>query len=137
MKPLKPPILLQNLSLKHCPPYNYQIKRKNNGAIKVRDLAPSDKFFKGIETNLVKKYLQFNGFMENNFQVKIYSEMNNVKRKRIAINKGSKTTYHRAYTMDIVLEGDIELINFAYECGLGEKNSMGFGMINLIQKIHR
>lgn len=50
--------------------------------------------------------------------------MNNVKRKRIAINKGSKTTYHRVYTMDIVLEGDIDLINFAYECGLGEKNSM-------------
>lgn len=134
---LKTPNFATKSEFKTLSPIIIRLKEKNDGAIKVRDLAPSDKFFKGIETNLVKKYLQFNGFMENNSQVKIYSEMNNVKRKRIAINKGSKTTYHRAYMMDIVLEGDIELINFAYDCGLGEKNSMGFGMIKLIQKIHR
>lgn len=34
--------------------------------------------------------------------------------------------------MDLILEGDIDLIKFAYDCGLGEKNSMGFGMIDLV-----
>ena len=57
--------------------------------------------------------------------------MANVKRKRISINKGSQTTYHRAYMMDLILEGDIELIEFAYDVGLGEKNSIGFGMVKL------
>lgn len=129
---LRTPNFATTSEFKTLSPIIIRSKEKNEGAIKVRDLAPSDKFFKGIETNLVKKYLQFNGLREKNLQIKIYSEMSNVKRKRIAINKGSKTTYHRAYMMDIVLEGDIELINFAYDCGLGEKNSMGFGMINLI-----
>ncbi|WP_425331556.1 CRISPR-associated endoribonuclease Cas6 [Methanobrevibacter oralis] len=57
-------------------------------------------------------------------KIKIYSEMKNVKRKRISIEKGPQTTYHRAYVMDIILEGDLELIKFAYDCGLGEKNSI-------------
>ena len=55
--------------------------------------------------------------------------MKNVKRKRIAIVKGPQTTYHRAFMMDLILEGDLNLIKFAYDCGLGEKNSMGFGCI--------
>ena len=33
--------------------------------------------------------------------------------------------------MDIVLEGDVDLIKFAYDCGLSSKNSMGFGLIDI------
>jgi CRISPR-associated endoribonuclease Cas6 len=57
--------------------------------------------------------------------------MKSVKRKRITINKGQNSTYHRAYQMDIVLEGDVDLIKFAYDCGLSSKNSMGFGLIDI------
>ncbi len=59
--------------------------------------------------------------------------MNFVKRKRISINKGNATTHHRAYMMDLILEGDLDLIEFAYDVGIGEKNSMGFGMIKLLE----
>lgn len=97
------------------------------------DLAPSDKFFKGIENNLIKKYCFFNDIESTDKKIKAYSEMANVKRKRIAIPKGPHTTYHRAYMMDIILEGDIDLIEFAYDVGLGEKNSMGFGMIKYFE----
>ena len=97
------------------------------------DLAPSDKFFKGIENNLIKKYCAFNEIESTDKKIKAYSEMANVKRKRITIPKGPNTTYHRAYMMDIILEGDIDLIEFAYDVGLGEKNSMGFGMIKYIE----
>ena len=99
------------------------------GKIKRVDLAPSDKFFKGIGNNLIKKYCIFNNIESTDKQIKVYSEMANVKRKRITIPKGPNTTYHRAYMMDLILEGDVELIEFAYDVGLGEKNSMGFGMI--------
>ena len=88
-------------------------KKEINGEIKTWDLPPSDKI-----SSTDKK-------------IKAYSEMANVKRKRISINKGSQTTYHRAYMMDLILEGDIELIEFAYDVGLGEKNSIGFGMVKL------
>lgn len=106
-------------------------KRDENGKIKIWDLPPSDDFFKGIENNLIKKYCIFNKINQTNKQIKAYSEMANVKRKRITINKGNHTTYHRAYLMDLILEGDKELLKFAYDAGLGEKNSMGFGMIDI------
>ena len=64
-------------------------------------------------------------------KIKIYSEMKSVKRKRIAIEKGPQTTYNRGYMMDIILEGDLNLIKFAYAFALGEKNSMGFGMLSI------
>ncbi|MBQ3421351.1 MAG: hypothetical protein IJH34_06715, partial [Romboutsia sp.] len=64
-------------------------------------------------------------------EIKIYSEMKRVKRRRISIKKDGITTYHRAYFMDIILEGNKELIEFAYDTGLGEKNSMGFGCIKV------
>lgn len=97
------------------------------------DLAPSDKFFKGIENNLIKKYCKFNDLKSTDKKIKAYSEMANVKRKRITIPKGPNTTYHRAYMMDLILEGDVDLMNFAYDVGLGEKNSMGFGMVKYIE----
>lgn len=50
--------------------------------------------------------------------------MANVKRKRITINNDIKPTYHKAYLIDLILEGDNDLINFAYDIGLGEKNSI-------------
>jgi len=30
------------------------------------------------------------------------------------------------------MKADPRLIEFAYDCGLGEKNSMGFGMVEII-----
>lgn len=106
-------------------------KKEIDGDIKTWDLAPSDQFFRGIENNLIKKYCVFNKIESTEKEIKTYSEMAYVKRKRISINKGSQTTYHRAYMMDLILEGDVELIKFAYDCGLGEKNSVGFGMVKL------
>ena len=35
--------------------------------------------------------------------------------------------------MDLILEGDTDLIKFAYDVGVGEKNSMGFGMLRYIE----
>lgn len=109
------------------------IIRDVNDKNKRIDLAPSDKFFRGIENNLIKKYCIFNEIDRTDKEIKVYSEMANVKRKRITIPKGPNTTYHRAYMMDIILEGDVDLIEFAYDVGLGEKNSMGFGMIKYIE----
>lgn len=114
-------------------PINIRDSQEVDGKIKRIDLAPSDKFFKGIETNLIKKYCIFNNIESTDKKIKVYSEMANVKRKRITIPKGLNTTYHRAYMMDLILEGNIDLIEFAYDVGLGEKNSMGFGMIKYIE----
>ncbi len=130
---LKTPEFSEKSEFKTISPINIRDSQEIGGKIKRVDLAPSDKFFRGIETNLIKKYCIFNNFESTDKKIKVYSEMANVKRKRITIPKGPNTTYHRAYMMDVILEGDIDLIEFAYDVGLGEKNSMGFGMINYIE----
>lgn len=130
---LKTPEFSEKSEFKTLSPINIRDSQEIDGKIKRVDLAPSDKFFRGIETNLIKKYCIFNNFESTDKKIKVYSEMANVKRKRITIPKGPNTTYHRAYMMDLILEGDIDLIEFAYDVGLGEKNSMGFGMIKYIE----
>jgi CRISPR-associated endoribonuclease Cas6 len=54
--------------------------------------------------------------------------------KKITINEYGK------YPVDVIgiqapfkIKGDTDLIKTGYECGFGEKNSMGFGMVEVIQ----
>jgi CRISPR-associated endoribonuclease Cas6 len=42
---------------------------------------------------------------------------------------GERETRVKAFIAPFELSGSIELIRIAYECGIGEKNSLGFGMI--------
>ena len=127
---LRTPDFKEISEFKTISPINIRDINEKNKRI---DLAPSDKFFKGIENNLIKKYCKFHNLESTDKKISAYSEMANVKRKRITIPKGPNTTYHRAYMMDLILEGDVDLIKFAYDVGLGEKNSMGFGMIQYIE----
>ena len=131
---LRTPDFKEKSKFKTLSPIIIRDTQEIDGKVKRIDLAPSDKFFKAIETNLIKKYCKFNNLESTNKEINAYSEMASVKRKRITIPKGPNTTYHRAYMMDLILEGDINLIEFAYDVGLGEKNSMGFGMIKYLQK---
>lgn len=119
----------EKMEFKSISPIIVRKKKEIGGKLKIWDLPPGDEFFKAIEKNLVKKYLKFNDLEGTDKKIRVYSEMKSVKRRRIAFEKGSQTTYNRAYMMDIVLEGDLDLIKFAYDCGVGEKNSGGFGCI--------
>lgn len=130
---LKTPEFSSKSEFKTLAPIIVRTKKEIDGELKIWDLAPSDKFFKSLENNLIKKYIKFNNLTKTDKKINIYSDMNFVKRKRISINKGNATTYHRAYMMDLILEGDLDLIEFAYDVGIGEKNSMGFGMVKLLE----
>lgn len=130
---LKTPEFSSKSEFKTLAPIIVRTKKEIDGELKIWDLAPSDKFFKSLENNLIKKYIKFNNLTKTDKKINIYSDMNFVKRKRISINKGNATTHHRAYMMDLILEGDLDLIKFAYDVGIGEKNSMGFGMIKLLE----
>ena len=130
---LKTPEFSSKNEFKTLAPIIVRTKKEIDGELKIWDLAPSDKFFKSLENNLIKKYIKFNNLTKTDKKINIYSDMNFVKRKRISINKGNATTHHRAYMMDLILEGDLDLIAFAYDVGIGEKNSMGFGMVKLLE----
>ncbi|HEY9186303.1 MAG TPA: CRISPR-associated endoribonuclease Cas6, partial [Ignavibacteria bacterium] len=67
----------------------------------------------------------FYGDYDGDRWVRIRPDMNSARRRRINI----KGNYHRCFMMNFKMEADPRLIKFAYDCGLGEKNSMGFGMV--------
>lgn len=128
---LKEPVFSSQMEFKTLSPVIVTTKKMVDNQLKEWDLAPSDEFFRGIENNLIKKYLKFNNLSATDKTICVYSNMRSVKRKRISITKSDNTTFHRAYMLDVILEGDIDLIKFAYDCGLSSKNSMGFGLIDV------
>lgn len=131
IKPIKMPTLNSKTYVNTLSPIITRTRERVNGKLKIRDLAPSNHFFRNLEKNLIRKYKIYNKIENTDLKIKISSEMRFVKQKRILIEKNNTKMYNRCYLMDLILEGDLELIKFAYEVGIGEKNSMGFGMIKI------
>ncbi len=91
------------------------------------DLLPSEeKFYENLRKNLIKKYELFYGEepREKDLIVKPFY----IRTKRLKI----LNTYRIASFMRFEAEGSRELIELGYEAGFGEKNSMGFGMVEVI-----
>ena len=127
------PEFKEKVKVKTLSPIIARTKKEVDGELKTWDLAPSEEqFYRNLENNLINKYKEFNELEETDKKIKISSEMRHVKSKRIAIDKGEEQTFHRAFLMDLVLEGDLDLIKFAYDSGLGEKSGFGFGMVKLL-----
>lgn len=127
---LKQPNFKKNspVKMKTLSPVIARIKREDD---RIWDLNPGDlRFYTALQQNLIKKYNSF--YADSNYNgdeyVKIVPEMDSVKRKRITVDKNGTQTHHRAYLMHFEVEADERLVKFAYDSGLGEKNSMGFGM---------
>mgnify|MGYP005838848437 FL=1 len=117
--------------MKTMSPVMAMIKREVDGKLKIWDLGPGDeRFYESVQKNLINKYVSFYGNFDGDRWVKIRPDMKSAKRRRIDI----KGNYHRGYMMNFEIEADLRLLEFAYDCGLGEKNSMGFGMVETVEK---
>ena len=128
---LKKPLFKENMKMKTISPVITQIKREIDGKLKIWDLGPGDeRFYESIQKNLIKKYISFYDKFDGERWVQIKPNMKSTKRRRIKI----KGDFHRGYMMNFDIEANTRLLEFAYDCGLGEKNRMGFGMIETIGK---
>lgn len=97
---------------------------------KIWDLAPEEEEFQGrLSENLFKKYWSY---MKRADHLYLKFKPLESKQKRIVIKKGDIEIYHRAHQMKFELQGPPELLKFAWQVGLGEKTSMGFGMIDIL-----
>jgi CRISPR-associated endoribonuclease Cas6 len=47
-----------------------------------------------------------------------------------------KNWVYEGYLAGFFIEGDSDIIDIAYSCGLGSKNSQGFGCIELLKDIN-
>ena len=54
----------------------------------------------------------------------------------MTIKEGHKTEETKivGFEVPFTLQGSTKLMEIAYECGIGEKNSLGFGMIEKVEQ---
>jgi len=97
---------------------------------KLSDLEASDPdFVQNIVANLSRKYEAFQGCAPTE-PLEIV-EIRRLKRKLVTV----RNTTHKGYMMELDVEGPGSLLSFAYDVGLGEKNSMGFGMVRCLDDL--
>ncbi len=146
-------ILIKNMELLTEPEFTSEMQftmlspmvlstiREVNGKLSTYYLRPEDKdeINRLLTQNLRNKSLIISN--RNSIgEIKITFDENYLKKhprvtKKITINE------HGRFPIDIIgmqvpftIKGDTELIKVGYECGFGEKNSMGFGMVEVTNK---
>lgn len=130
----KEPEFTEKMEFRTMSPIVVNSYKQINGEMRKWDLSPDDEnFFPFIERNLIKKYNQFFNEELTQDSIKVSSNMKNVKKKRVMLKRNKSQQHYVCYMMDIILEGDPRVIKFAYDCGLSNKNSMGFGMIKPVK----
>ena len=112
----------------------------NNREIYWTSNYPVDLFLKQLEDNLIKKYNEFYGFEAQTTKEKygsIFYKPRLLKEvaTRIFMNKTSKSrTVVIGTNWKFSFDECTPLLQFALDCGLGERNSMGFGFMNLLDE---
>ncbi|MBO6046391.1 MAG: CRISPR-associated endoribonuclease Cas6, partial [Erysipelotrichaceae bacterium] len=94
---------------------------------------PLDEDYAGyINRNFIKKFLAVFGEMPPS-SIKLTPLAIGLKDKYVTTFK--RNTYITGWKGIYLLEGDPECLKYVYECGLGSKNSQGFGMFEIISEV--
>lgn len=110
-------------------PLYVKTMRKKNGKLTEFDLYPKDaKFYENIHRNLCARYEEYHGHKVDQDFFEIL-DVKNFKAKRVSVD----SSFRRCSMLTMKLEASPELIKFAYDAGLGEKNAMGFGCMGVVE----
>lgn len=110
-------------------PLYVKTMRKKGEKLTEFDLYPKDsKFYENLHTNLTSRYEEYHGYKVEHDFFEIL-KVKNVKAKRVSIDN----SFRRCSMLTMKLEASPELIKFAYDAGLGEKNAMGFGCMGVVE----
>ena len=120
---LRMPIdVLLNTSV-HTAPYKYVYWRATH---------PISLFVNGIQKNLKKKFTEFSGTSPKiRFENYIFKKQVSTKLK---INNSTTTIIGTLWEFNFSQDTPKEIQMFILDCGIGERNSLGFGFINSIQE---
>jgi CRISPR-associated protein, Cas6 family len=125
---LSPPELSDTCIFKTLSPVYVKTLRKKGDKLAEFDLYPKDaKFYENLHTNLTSRYEEYyrHKVEQDFFEI---LDVKNFKPKRVSIDN----SFRRCSMLTMKLEASPELIKFAYDSGLGEKNAMGFGCLGVV-----
>ncbi len=132
-------VITQSPIVIRIPIEKYQNKITNTSPYKSlfwRSGHPVELFVEALEANLKKKYSEFTG---NELEIRIFEGFDFQKQVSTKIDVGRLKVpiIGSLWKLDFSSEVPIELQLFAMDCGLGERNSIGFGFVNpIFQKKH-
>ncbi len=148
------PDIIINKDNKHCPNFIFSetkdvyckkfsclspivvtTKKEYNGKLAKYYYRPSDdikEISQKIRQNLINKYKIFYGVEPQNTSLEIFFDEKYIKKPDAERKITYKTTEIKAIMCPFTVCGSQELIKFGYECGFGELNSAGFGMVKEI-----
>lgn len=146
---LPDPVWSSRMHFRMLSPTTVSVAEKRNGKLVPRylyaDPDPSGQLAEALRSNIINKYrsLYGNSSIQPDQQTefrcmldeKFIADRGGPERvsKLIAIKEGQPDqTRVRAFMCPLTIEGNPALIRLAYESGLGEKNSLGFGMLEQI-----
>ncbi len=106
-------------------------------------LRPDDEnLSEAIHKNLINKYQLFHQKPPAQSALEFSLDPEYLRRKggaeklskliTIKENYAPETTHIKAFESPFYLSGNTELMHVAWECGIGQRNSMGFGMIDVV-----
>jgi CRISPR-associated endoribonuclease Cas6 len=114
-------------------------KREYNGKLCKYYYKPTDnleEISEKIGQNLINKYKSFYGKEPQNTSLKIEFDKNYIKTPRAQVLshyiKDDLDIKIPAIMCPFIATGSVELVKFGYECGFGELNSAGFGMVRMV-----
>ncbi|MCQ1535277.1 CRISPR-associated endoribonuclease Cas6 [Methanosarcina sp. KYL-1] len=103
--------------------------RKQEDRLVEFDLYPKDsKFHENLHKNLLARYEEFYGQKVDKDFFEVLG-VRNFKPKRVTV----ENNFRRCSLMDLTLSANPKLLEFAYDAGLGEKNAMGFGCVDILE----
>ncbi len=98
-------------------------------------LNPHDsEFYNTIRTNLIEKFKRLYGRLPQKTNLYIQFDKNYLlKKKKISKLVQIKDKKYKAWLSPFTMSGNKEIIQIAYEWGIGQLNSFGLGMIEIVR----
>jgi len=112
-------------------PIYLKTMREREGKLSSWDLYPKDgKFYENLHTNLVKRFESYYARSPGQDYFEVI-QVTNVKAKRIRVRDNMR----RCSLFSFEVQGSPELLEFGYQAGFGEKNAMGFGCVEVVERM--
>ena len=136
---LAPPVFKPTMSGKTLSPVVATTMREHNGKLMPYYYRPTDAdTSEAIRNNLLAKYEIIHGQpcpdpeIEIRFDMEYFQRKNGKVSKLLHIKEGTaEETKIKAFEMPFKITGNPDLIRTGWECGLGDKNSLGLGMVEV------
>ena len=134
---LPPPRFGPQMTFRCLSPITMSTKRERDDRLSTHYCLPDDpQFSELVRQNLIRKYeaVYQHPPQEKSFAMTFDQAYINKKRGRVTRLVDFKGTKIRSVNSLFHVIGAPELIRIGYECGFGDKNSMGFGMVEVLRQ---